>query len=239
MPDSRSHRGPHPEDAKLFAPAMLPAMRAAASELSWLLTRGYKPASSLKLVGDRHALTERQRAAVSRCSCADDVARVRRARALPPEQLRGELLWIDGFNVLTTLEVALSGGVVLLGRDGALRDIAGVHGSYRRVSESARALELCALELRALGVRTCRWLFDRPVSNSGRLAARLREHARANALAWEVELVANPDPLLAASDAVVASADGAVLDAAARSFNLTRVIVERAIPTAWLVDLSS
>jgi hypothetical protein len=67
----------------------------------------------------------------------------------------------------------------------------------------------------------------------------MREHARANALAWEVELVPNPDPLLAASDAVVASADGAVLDAAARSFNLSRAIVDRAIPSAWLIDLSS
>lgn len=218
---------------------MLPAMRTAASELSWLLTRGYKPTSSLKLVGDRHALTERQRAAVSRCACADAAASLRRARALSPEQLRGETLWIDGFNVLTTLEVALSGGVVLLARDGALRDIAGVHGSYRRVSETARALELCSSELCALGVSACRWLFDQPVSNSGRIAARLREHARASALAWEVELVPNPDPLLAASDAVVASADGAVLDAAARSFNLARVIVERAVPNAWLVDLSA
>jgi hypothetical protein len=238
MPDSRSHRGPHPEDAKLFAPALLPPLRAATAELSWLLTRGYKQASSLKLVGDRHALTERQRAAISRCACGDGAANERRARALAPERVRGEALWIDGFNVLTTLEVALSGGVVLLGRDGALRDIAGVHGSYRRVSETARALELCASQLERLGVSTTRWLFDQPVSNSGRLAALMREHARANALAWEVELVPNPDPLLAASDAVVASADGAVLDAAARSFNLARFIVERAIPDAWLVDLS-
>ena len=107
------------------------------------------------------------------------------------------------------------------------------------MSETARALELCGSELSALGVSACRWLFDQPVSNSGRLAARLREHARAGERAWEVELVPNPDPLLAASDAVVASADGAVLDAAARSFNLSRAIVERAIPNAWLVDPAS
>jgi hypothetical protein len=45
---------------------------------------------------------------------------------LSAQAMRGELLYIDGFNLLTTLEVALSGGIVLLARDGALRDIAGV-----------------------------------------------------------------------------------------------------------------
>ncbi len=56
MPDRRKHRGPHPEDRRLFAPEALPRLRAAAGDLSWLLSRGYAPESSLKLVGDRYAL---------------------------------------------------------------------------------------------------------------------------------------------------------------------------------------
>ena len=38
VPDTRKHRGPHPEDARLFADAMLPRLRAAVADLSWLLT---------------------------------------------------------------------------------------------------------------------------------------------------------------------------------------------------------
>jgi hypothetical protein len=239
MPDRRRHRGPHPEDPALFAPSVLPALRAAASELSWLYERGYKPVSSLKLVGDRHGLTERQRAAVSRCACADGAALLRRSRALEPAAISGEPLCIDTFNVLTTLEVALSGGVVLIGRDACLRDIAGVHGSYRRVAETEPALQLLARTLCELGVADCVWLLDAPVSNSGRLATSMRAHASAHALAWQVELVPDPDPLLARSSRVVASADGAVLDLAARSFNLARVCVERCVPDAWVLDLSS
>src|SRR5688500_10446127 len=53
MPDHRSHRGPHPEDAGLFAPAVHPTLRSAVADLSWLLTRGYADPSALKLVGDR------------------------------------------------------------------------------------------------------------------------------------------------------------------------------------------
>ena len=77
MPDARAHRGPDPRDRDAFAPAAWPRLREAVADLSWLLTRGYAEASSLKLVGDRLALTERQRMAVRRCACAD-AARARR-----------------------------------------------------------------------------------------------------------------------------------------------------------------
>ena len=59
MPDTRQHRGAHPEDGRLFAPEMLPRLRAAVSELSWLLSRGYPARAALKLVGDRHRLKRR------------------------------------------------------------------------------------------------------------------------------------------------------------------------------------
>ena len=68
MPDHRTHRGPHPEDAGLFAPAAGPGLRAATADLSWLLSRGYASPSAMKIVGDRYALDARQRMAVMRCS---------------------------------------------------------------------------------------------------------------------------------------------------------------------------
>ena len=77
MPDKRDHRGPDPRDGIAFGPLALPALRGAVGDLSWLLSRGYAPVSSLKLVGDRWSLTERQRKAVGRSACSDD-ARERR-----------------------------------------------------------------------------------------------------------------------------------------------------------------
>ena len=76
---------------------------------------------------------------------------------------------IDGFNVLTTVEAALGGAVVLVCRDTTCRDIAGIHGSYRKVAETLPALDRLATVLERLGVHQCHWLFDRPVSNSGRI----------------------------------------------------------------------
>ncbi|HTU63532.1 MAG TPA: DUF434 domain-containing protein, partial [Polyangiales bacterium] len=149
----------------------MPALRAATSDLSWLLERSYAFPSALKVVGDRYQLTARQRSAVQRAACPDSRVSARKARQLPASALRGEALRVDGFNVLTTLEVALSGGVLLIGRDGAMRDIAGVHGSYRRVEETEGALDLLAHLTVEWGVACCEIYLDQPVSNSGRLRA--------------------------------------------------------------------
>lgn len=227
----------HPEDAELFAPEALERLRAATSDLSWLLARGYADASSLKLAGDRYALEQRQRAAVARCACAEPVALARRARMLAADALRGVTLDVDGFNVLTTLEVALSGGIVLIGRDGVMRDIAGVHGSYRRVDETVPALEMLAAYTASLGVKTCRFLLDRPVSNSGRLAALIESQAQAQGWPFAAQVVQNPDAELVRSTDVVCSADGVVLDRCGSWFNLARACVERGVPAARIVDL--
>src|SRR5262245_31343407 len=87
MPDKRTHRTPHPEDARLFAPDTWPALRSAVAELSWLLTRGYAEPSALKLVGDRYNLCVRQRIAVMRCSCTDSARVARLSREIQPDQI--------------------------------------------------------------------------------------------------------------------------------------------------------
>ena len=238
MPDRRTHRGPHPEDHKLFRAEALASLRAATRDLSWLLGQRYAIKSALKLVGDRYQLTERQRAAVLRCSCSEAQASARAARQLRRGQLQGEVLCVDGFNLLTTLEVALSGGVLLIGRDGVMRDIAGVHGSYRKVSETGAAVELLAQLTQQEGVRACEIYLDQPVSNSGRLRAFILDLAKAQTLPFEVHVVPNPDSVLMRSSHVVASADAQILDAPVRWVNLARECVAALGPRANVVDLS-
>ena len=96
---------------------------------------------------------------------------------------------------------ALGGGVLLLGRDGCCRDMASMHGSYRKVAETLPALELLGRTLAACDLRECRWLFDRPVSNSGRLKGIVEELAVARDWPWRVELVPDPDAILSDPEA--------------------------------------
>jgi hypothetical protein len=151
--------------------------------------------------------------------------------------MAGRAVWIDGYNVLTTIEAALAGGVILAARDGAYRDMASMHGSYRKVAETRPALELLGRVLAELEVGECRWYLDRPVSNSGRLKKIIEEMAAEGGWRWAVELVADPDPLLAGSDEVVATADSVILDSCRLWFNLARETVTRHVPEAEVVEL--
>lgn len=237
VPDTRTHRGPHPEDGRIFAAQVLPSLRAAVDDLGWLLDRGYAQASSLKLVGDRYDLMKRQRVAAARCGCAASDEQARRRRMVVPREVRGRELWLDGYNVLTTIEAALAGGVVLAARDGCYRDMASMHGSYRKVAETQPALERISRVLDRLGPSECVWYLDRPVSNSGRLRVVIVEVAGELGQPWRVELVADPDPILAMSEAIVATADSVILDRCGRWLNLARMVVEAEVPEAWVAAL--
>lgn len=237
MPDRRTNRGAHPKDAADFAPRHLPTLRAAADELAWLLSRGYPKGAAATLVGNRHALTSRQRLALQRAAASDEERSGRQARRIEPEALAGRELAIDGYNVLVTVEVALGGGVVLLARDGTMRDMASISGHYRRVHQTLPGLELIGGCLAALGAAQVHWLLDRPISNSGRLKALIEATAEARGWPWTVELAANPDRDLATSPLVVATADSAVLDRCGPWLNLARLVVETRVPEAWVVDL--
>ncbi len=239
VPDTRSHRGPHPQDEQLFAAAQWPDLRKATSDLSWLFERGYAGASALKLVGDRYSLKQRQRTAVARCACSDAARQRRATKLLAPQDLTGKELWIDGYNVLTTLESALGGGIVLAAHDGCYRDMASMHGSYRKVAETLPALTLLGETLSSWHLTRVHWLLDSPVSNSGRLKTIIRDISQQRGWEWTVKLAINPDAVLSVCEHVVASADSEILDRCERWVNLARLIVTEHVPEATVVDLSS
>jgi hypothetical protein len=237
VPDRRTHRGPHPEDAVSFAPPAWPALRQAVDHLSWLLSRGYAEPSALKLVGDRFNLTARQRLAVKRCACTDEALASRRQRQAGPEALPGQPLLMDGYNVLITIEAALAGGIIIEGRDGCYRDMASMHGTFRTVQETVPSIELLGEVLHVHGPSRCVWYLDSPVSNSGRLGAMIHKIAAARQWHWNVEVVADPDPLLAAAPDIIITADSIILDRCRQWFNLAREAIDHSVPDARIVRL--
>src|SRR5690606_27174141 len=237
MPDRRRHGGPHPEDAELFGEHAVSVLRAAVADLSWLLTRGYAEVAALEVVGNRYQLAQRQRVAVRRCACTD-AQRVCRARARRDlASLRGARLAVDGFNVLTTIEAALAGGVLLRGRDGVVRDMASMHGTWRRVAETAPAVDAMFAEIAACAPAGVEIVLDRQVANSGRLAGMLRVAAATVALPCAVALAGAADAALLATGVPVATADRAILDRAAHWVDLAGAVLRRLPGTPWLLDL--
>lgn len=238
MPDDRRHRGPHPEDADLFSPRWHDALRAATADLSWLLTRDYATPSALKIVGDRYNLSARQRTAVMRCACPDQALASRRSRELTLAQAANRPLLIDGYNVLTTIEAAMAGGVLIVGRDRCWRDMASMHGTWRRVEETTPAIRHVGHLLATAAVPAATWYLDSPVSNSGRLKAAIEEVARHEGWNWQVQLTLDPDKILAAAtDQLVATADSVILDRCGPWLSLAKAATQSLL-NLWLVDFA-
>jgi len=238
MPDKRTHRGPHPEDARLFAPEKLGDLRSALADYCLLLTKGYAQKSSLKLVGDKFSLTERQRLALMRSACSDEQLASRTRRCVVVDALAGRRIAIDGYNLLITIEAAMSGGVIFKGRDGCYRDLASIHGTYRKVTETVPAVELIGKSLKEVGTAKALWLLDSPVSNSGRLKTLIGQLAHENGWDWEIKLLLSPDAVLVKAGDIVASSDSVVLDRCVNWVNLAEEIINRRLDSAWVVDLA-
>ena len=239
MPDKREHRGPHPSDVKLFAPEMIPQLREAVADFSLLLTKGYADKSALKLVGDKFSLTQRQRLAVMRSSCSDQELASRKQRQVTINDLADKSIAIDGYNLLITIEAALSGGILFKGRDGCLRDLASIHGTYRKVTETIPAIELIGSFLKENKIENVLWFLDSPVSNSGRLKKLIGEIAAEHTWNFEVKLSISPDAELIKTDMNVITSDSVILDKCKSWINLASEIITQKIKNQWIVDFSA
>ncbi|MDF1816369.1 MAG: DUF434 domain-containing protein [Verrucomicrobiales bacterium] len=194
MPDSLKRRGKHPQDEAAFHQDCVPRLLAASADLAWLKSRGYADPSSLKLVGDRYHLNSRQRTAVARSTCSDQQLQSRRERLIPHSDIKDRTVYIDGFNLLTSIEAYLGQGILLIGRDGVLRDMSSMHGNYRVLEDTKKAIDVVHRFLAPFQPGTLHWLLDQPVSNSGRLKSILLQTSASFPV--EVELVPDPDKIL-------------------------------------------
>jgi len=208
------------------------------ADFSLLLSKGYAQKSALKLVGDRFSLTQRQRLAIMRSACSDQQFQSRLRRRVPVEMLAGQPIAIDGYNLLITIEAAMSGGLIFKGRDGCFRDLASIHGTYRRVEETIPALTLLGAFLVSLHVSQALWLLDSPVSNSGRLKTLVGAIAVENHWPWDIRLTISPDAELSKAETVVISTDSVILDACAHWTNLAAEIITCRLPSASVIDLA-
>ena len=198
-------RGYVPKDTVEFGPKAAAKLNAAAQELAFLLDRGYDTKSASTFVGNHHLLSERQRLALARITSPRAALKERERKRLREAPAA---LVLDGFNTIITLEVALSGSLLLAGMDGTIRDLAGLRGSYRIVDKS----------------------------NSGRLRALLLDKAAERGVQVRVELHPSVDGVLSRLENVVTT-DAIIMDKCGSWYNLNRGIIEEAVPEAWVLRL--
>ena len=139
-----SRRGYIPKDEIQFKGESLTLLRKAANEVQFLLDQGYDIKPTTTFVGNHYMFSERQRLALARCVSSQTWIEKRMSKELLKKGTKNlpEKVYIDGFNTIITLEVALSGSPIFCCRDGAIRDLAGLRGTYRIIDKTKIAIDL-------------------------------------------------------------------------------------------------
>ncbi|HBC32174.1 MAG TPA: DUF434 domain-containing protein [Clostridiales bacterium] len=229
-------RGFDPDDVKIFSNESIEELKIAQEEIQWLLDRGYKIKQIIEFTGNHYLLSARARTALQRTTSSTADYEKRRSTMLPFGCAKDGCLNIDGFNLIITLEVAMSGSPILLGKDGVFRDLAGLRGTYRLIDKTDTALNLIGKTLQELHVPIVKFYLDSPVSNSGRLKSKILECSGQWGMPVEVELIPNVDAVLAGKERIV-TGDSIILDECKSWFNLSRKIIKDHIQDAWMIDL--
>ena len=232
-----SNRGAHPEDAEQFGPEQHDRLRAAVRDLSWLRTQGYSGPAVRKLVGNHYRLKRRQRNAITRSACSDAERKHRLHARLSPQAVAEKTVHVDAFNALITVEAALGGAYLFVGRDTAYRDVDPLQGTYRIVRQTTPALELLATTLQSLAPEGVIWHLDRSISNVGRVKERLGEVLSETDLAGRLMEEKDVDAALCIASGPVVTSDSAILDESDAWLHLEALVHGRHIPDAHVVDL--
>ncbi len=236
MSTKNVRRGYDPDDEKIFSNENIAKLKIVQEEIQWLLDRGYKMKQVIEFTGNHYLLSSRARTALQRTTSSTADYEKRKSTMLPFECAKDCCLNIDGFNLIITLEVAMSGSPILRGKDGVYRDLAGLRGTYRLIDKTDAALNLIGKALKELNVPMVKFYLDSPVSNSGRLKSKILELSEQWGVTVEVELVPNVDVVLADMERVV-TGDSIILDVCKSWFDLSRKIIKDNIQYAWVIDM--
>lgn len=231
-----SKRGFDLNDKRWFSEKEIIKLRKALEEIKWLLDRDYKLEPIINFVGSRYQFSIRQRDSLKRATCSTKNEILRKSKELNIDSIVGKTINIDGFNLIINLEVALSGGTLIVGNDGVLRDLAGLRGSYRLIDKTDIALDYIFKFLKFVYVESVNIYLDSPVSNSGNLKVKILEYAEKYNLKTNVELVNNADVILEKLSNVVTS-DATILDKCTSYFNLSKTIIDEYIKDVNIISL--
>ncbi|MBR6384672.1 MAG: DUF434 domain-containing protein [Ruminococcus sp.] len=216
-------RGFMPTDERDFSEKALPKLRKAAEEVYYLLNRGYPVTPVTRFIGDHYQLSERQRLSLARTVSPKENIISRKSREV--KNISGRTIYIDGFNVIIGLEIAFSDSMLFGCMDGTVRDLAGLHGTYRLIPQTDSAVKALLSAMEKLEIQKAVIYLDKPVSNSGRLKQRIYEFAENIGFELDVQ-TENPVDAILKTKPLIASADAIILDECNEWFNLAKYIID-------------
>ena len=202
-------------------------LQGAAEDFCYLLNREYPRKASLELVGNRYGLDYDQRHLLHRGVFSKADSESRRRKKIHLRETRGRNLAIDGYNVIITIEAGLSGRPLVLGDDGFIRDISGLSGAFKKTLKTEEALQLIFSALKKVKPRQTLFLFDSPISMSGKLAQKVRDLLKDHHLRGDAAAVRVPEHILIGFPGMIATSDTAIIDQSKKVVDLAGEILKK------------
>jgi hypothetical protein len=203
-----------------------PSLHKSAEDLRYLLNRAYSRKAALELVGNRYQLNADERHLLHRGVFSNKESEGRKSKTIPLYKIRNQDLAVDGYNVIITIESALSGKPLILGDDGFIRDISGLSGDFKNSKTTDQALQLIFDALRKTTPRNTLFLFDAPISKSGALAQEVRNRMKQEGLPGDAQAIKVPEKILIGFSGVVATSDTAIIDRSKKAVDLAGTILK-------------
>ena len=238
MIKKNTRRGFILRDALDFGEKALPLLKRAHADLLYLIDRDYNDESAAAFVGNHFQLSARQRTALLRSACTTAEAQIRQSRMKTSDLIQSETVFFDAFNIIITLEASLSPETtLLLCMDRTIRDLCGLHGTYRIIPDTGKALRQIFRFLKRRQAASAVFYIDSPVSNSGKLKTLVLKIKEEEKFPAEAILVQNTDNELFEKENVV-SGDSVVLDRCKSWLNTAFEIISYENPERRLISLN-
>ena len=189
----------------------------ATADLKFLLNRDYNKKASLEFVGNHYLLDKEERNYLQRKVYSTDKVKGRKSKIIPLSKIKGKPLFIDGYNVLITVEsICGSDGSIVVCDDGILRDVNAVFGKYKCKDETTTALNSIIALVKIYHPSNIQFFFDSQVSKSGELAKLAEQIMEEQEVQGSAHTAQNVDHQLITlsneNEGVVASSDSVIMD---------------------------
>ncbi len=208
-------------------------LQEAAYDLRFLLNRGYRKKGSLQFVANKYLLNKDERNYLARSIFSNSISKERQEKIVDISKIRNNLLLVDGYNVLITVESLYNEDYdsIILCDDMVVRDLNAVFGKYKLKEATEKALSsIISLINEYCPSYTC-FFFDSPVSFSGKLAGLTKKIMGEHNLPGNVYLSKTVDTeiirLSKLKNGIVATGDSVIIDKVGRVVDIPSHFLKR------------
>ena len=207
-------------------------LQEAAYDLRFLLNRNYRKKGALQFVANKYVLNNGERNYLARSIFSDLISKERQKKRIDISKIKGQLLLVDGYNVLITVESIYNEDYdsIVLCDDEVIRDLKAVFGKYKLSNATEMAINKILDLINLYGPSCTCFFFDSPVSFSGKLAGItkriMEEHNMQGSVCLSKTVDAEIIKLSKLKKGIAATGDSAIIDKVDRFVDIPHYILE-------------